>query len=139
MRKYNYCVSRVMKNKSVSLYLLATSGFQVFMDEIHGVAIIIHICFSFLSAHIVHFILNLLFFVIISASMVIYIQTYCAKDFQDNLAKSPVKAKSREDLCMWLCGQHNLVNEKLGKDLFKCDMKTLDQRWRKSSDPNCQT
>ena len=72
MRKYNYCVSRVMKNKSVSLYLLATSGFQVFMDEIHGVAIIIHICFSFLSAHIVHFILNLLFFVIISASMVIY-------------------------------------------------------------------
>jgi len=65
--------------------------------------------------------------------------TYCAKDFQDNLAKSPVKARSREDLSMWLCEQHNLVNEKLGKDLFKCDMKTLDERWRKSSDPRCES
>ena len=66
-------------------------------------------------------------------------QTYCAKDFQDNLAKSPVKARSREDLSMWLCEQHNLLNEKLGKDLFKCDMKTLDERWRKSSDPRCES
>eukprot|EP00563_Minutocellus_polymorphus_P004459 CAMPEP_0181043842 /NCGR_PEP_ID=MMETSP1070-20121207/12932_1 /TAXON_ID=265543 /ORGANISM="Minutocellus polymorphus, Strain NH13" /LENGTH=188 /DNA_ID=CAMNT_0023122215 /DNA_START=161 /DNA_END=724 /DNA_ORIENTATION=- len=55
--------------------------------------------------------------------------TYCATDFQNNLAKSPVKARSREDLCMWLCEQHNLVNEKLGKGLFNCDMKTLDERW----------
>ena len=66
-------------------------------------------------------------------------QTYCAKDFQDNLAKSPVKARSREDLSVWLCEQHNLVNEKLGKDLLKCDMKTLDERWRKSSDPWCES
>ena len=40
---------------------------------------------------------------------------------------------------MWLCEQHNLVNEKLGKDLFKCDMNTLDERWRKSSDPRCES
>jgi len=65
--------------------------------------------------------------------------TYCAKDFQENIDSRPVKAKTRQDLCMWLCEQHNLVNEKLGKDLFKCDMKTLDERWRKSSDPRCAT
>jgi FAD-linked sulfhydryl oxidase len=40
---------------------------------------------------------------------------------------------------MWLCEQHNLVNEKLGKELFMCDMKTLDERWRKSNDPKCQS
>jgi len=63
--------------------------------------------------------------------------TYCATDFQENLKKSPARVESRKDLCIWLCEQHNSVNEKLGKPLFQCDMKSLDERWRKSSDPNC--
>jgi FAD-linked sulfhydryl oxidase len=63
--------------------------------------------------------------------------SYCAADFQENQKQSPVKTETREDLCIWLCEQHNLVNEKLGKKLFKCDMKSLDERWRKSSDPDC--
>eukprot|EP00537_Pseudo-nitzschia_pungens_P006327 CAMPEP_0172377482 /NCGR_PEP_ID=MMETSP1060-20121228/68927_1 /TAXON_ID=37318 /ORGANISM="Pseudo-nitzschia pungens, Strain cf. cingulata" /LENGTH=189 /DNA_ID=CAMNT_0013105169 /DNA_START=348 /DNA_END=917 /DNA_ORIENTATION=+ len=63
--------------------------------------------------------------------------TYCASDFRDNLQKSPVKAESRTDLCLWLCQQHNDVNQKLGKPLFDCTMENLDERWRKSSKPEC--
>jgi len=63
--------------------------------------------------------------------------TYCAEDFQTNLEKSPVEAESRTDLCLWLCNQHNQVNQKLGKPLFDCNMKNLDERWRKSSASKC--
>lgn len=63
--------------------------------------------------------------------------TYCATDFQTNIEKSPVKVESRTDLCLWLCQQHNQVNEKLGKPLFQCNMKNLDERWRKSSSGKC--
>ncbi|GKY94932.1 hypothetical protein MPSEU_000458100 [Mayamaea pseudoterrestris] len=64
--------------------------------------------------------------------------TYCAEDFAENLKKSPVPAESRKGLCVWLCEQHNLVNEKLGKPFFSCDIKNLDERWRKSSRDDCQ-
>lgn len=65
--------------------------------------------------------------------------TWCAEDFQRNLKEKPVASESRDSLCIWLCEQHNTVNEKLGKPLFRCNMKTLDERWRKSSDPKCQS
>mmetsp|Transcript_13412 Transcript_13412/g.22838 ORF Transcript_13412/g.22838 Transcript_13412/m.22838 type:complete len:173 (-) Transcript_13412:1009-1527(-) len=65
--------------------------------------------------------------------------TWCAADFQENLQTKPVRTETREDLCLWLCEQHNLVNEKLGKPLFKCDIKLLDERWRKNSNPSCQS
>lgn len=64
--------------------------------------------------------------------------TWCAKDFQDNLERKPVQTKSRKELCQWLCEQHNLVNEKLGKPAYSCDMKDLDERWRKSTKPECE-
>ena len=64
--------------------------------------------------------------------------TWCATDFQRNLAASPVRTDSRTGLCQWICEQHNLVNEKLGKPLYPCDMKTLDDRWRKSDRPECK-
>ena len=63
--------------------------------------------------------------------------TYCAEDFQTSLKKSPVEAESRTELCLWLCNQHNQVNQKLGKQLFECNMKDLDERWRKSSAKKC--
>lgn len=47
------------------------------------------------------------------------------------------RTNSRKDLCTWLCEQHNIVNGKLGKPMFDCSMKNLDERWRKSSDPEC--
>ena len=37
-----------------------------------------------------------------------------------------------------LCEQHNIVNKKLGKPVFSCDMQTLDDRWRKSKRSECQ-
>jgi mitochondrial FAD-linked sulfhydryl oxidase len=64
---------------------------------------------------------------------------WCADDFQHNLEMTPVQADSREDLCMWLCDQHNRVNKKLGKPLFDCNMNSLDERWRKSTNPKCQS
>mmetsp|Transcript_29308 Transcript_29308/g.53636 ORF Transcript_29308/g.53636 Transcript_29308/m.53636 type:complete len:188 (+) Transcript_29308:185-748(+) len=64
--------------------------------------------------------------------------TYCAEDFQQNIQQSPPKTESRDELCLWLCDQHNRVNEKLGKPLFKCEMKLLDERWRKSKNPKYQ-
>jgi len=64
--------------------------------------------------------------------------TWCAKDFQENLVKKPVQTSSRKALCQWLCEQHNLVNDKLGKPLYPCDMKSLDERWRKSSKEECE-
>eukprot|EP00934_Nitzschia_sp_Nitz4_P003715 Nitzschia sp. Nitz4//scaffold29_size155292//67567//68205//NITZ4_002657-RA/size155292-processed-gene-0.46-mRNA-1//-1//CDS//3329546445//3705//frame0 len=64
---------------------------------------------------------------------------WCAKDFQQELKKTPPATESREDLCMWLCDQHNRVNKKLGKPLFNCTMPNLDERWRISSNPKCKS
>ena len=36
-----------------------------------------------------------------------------------------------------MCEQHNIVNEKLGKPMFDCNMKDLDARWRKNTDTKC--
>lgn len=65
--------------------------------------------------------------------------TWCALDFQKNLNEKPVRTSSRKELCQWLCEQHNVVNEKLGKPLFSCDMMSLDERWRNSTKPECHT
>jgi mitochondrial FAD-linked sulfhydryl oxidase len=62
----------------------------------------------------------------------------CAQDFRDNLTSAPVQAETRQDLCQWLCQQHNVVNAKLGKPMFPCDMTSLDRRWRKN-DEECRT
>ncbi|KAL7512726.1 hypothetical protein ACHAXN_011536 [Cyclotella atomus] len=65
--------------------------------------------------------------------------TWCATDFQKNVDLSPPRVDTREDLCIWFCEQHNLVNKKLGKPLFDCTINKLDERWKKSSDPKkCQ-
>mmetsp|Transcript_3063 Transcript_3063/g.4440 ORF Transcript_3063/g.4440 Transcript_3063/m.4440 type:complete len:81 (-) Transcript_3063:205-447(-) len=74
-----------------------------------------------------------------SAVAKFYPCTYCAEDFQQNLELQPAQTQSREDLCVWLCQQHNLVNEKLGKPVFRCDISELDDRWKtnKSSKKQC--
>jgi len=64
--------------------------------------------------------------------------TWCATDFQENVAQTPPATASRTELCQWICDQHNRVNEKKGKPIFACDMKTLDDRWRKSERPECK-
>lgn len=64
--------------------------------------------------------------------------SWCATDFQRNIELSPPKTETRDELCIWLCEQHNIVNKKLGKPLFQCTLDKLDERWRKSRDPKCQ-
>jgi len=73
----------------------------------------------------------------VSALARFYPCTWCASDFQEKVQEKPVQATSRKDLSVWLCEQHNVVNEKLGAEIFPCDMKTLDERWRKSGNPQC--
>ena len=74
----------------------------------------------------------------IQALAAFYPCSWCATDFQQNIELSPPKTESRDDLCIWLCEQHNVVNKKLGKPLFQCTIEKLDERWRKSTDPKCQ-
>ena len=47
------------------------------------------------------------------------------------------RVKSRTELSLWLCAQHNEVNKKLGKALFMADIKVLDDRWRVSKRKEC--
>ncbi|DBA03422.1 TPA: hypothetical protein N0F65_002830 [Lagenidium giganteum] len=72
----------------------------------------------------------------IEALTLMYPCTHCAADFQEEIKKSPPKVDSRTSLSMWLCEQHNAVNKKIGKPLFECTMKNLDERWRKGR-PAC--
>ena len=37
------------------------------------------------------------------------------------------RVENRIELARWLCKQHNTVNEKLGKDQFPCDVRSLDR------------
>lgn len=37
---------------------------------------------------------------------------------------------------LWFCEQHNLVNERLEKDKFPCNLAALDARWKKGV-PGC--
>lgn len=60
--------------------------------------------------------------------------TYCAEDFRRNLERIPPKVESREGFCLWMCRQHNVVNEKLGKPAFPCNIEDLDRRWRQGID-----
>lgn len=36
------------------------------------------------------------------------------------------RVDSREAFAVWVCQQHNLVNEKLGKPTFSCDLVSLE-------------
>lgn len=40
---------------------------------------------------------------------------------------SRYRVENRIELARWLCKQHNTVNDKLGKDQFPCDMRSLDK------------
>lgn len=40
-------------------------------------------------------------------------------------------------MSLWMCEQHNEVNEKLGKQKFPCNLAALDERWRVSKRKEC--
>lgn len=59
----------------------------------------------------------------------IYPCWYCAEDFRkwiSNPENTP-KLESQDDFGKWLCGAHNNVNEKLGKEKFDCSL--WKKRW----------
>ena len=62
---------------------------------------------------------------------------YCRDAFAEDLEKSPPMVETREDFSVWLCKQHNRVNESLGKPSFECTLAALQRRWR-SGDQRCQ-
>ena len=39
-------------------------------------------------------------------------------------------AKSRAQLSVWMCQEHNRVSRMLGKPEFPCVLEKLDERWR---------
>ncbi|XP_044159034.1 FAD-linked sulfhydryl oxidase ALR [Bufo gargarizans] len=52
----------------------------------------------------------------------------CAEDLRDRLSHTQPDTSSRHNLSQWMCGLHNDVNRKLGKDEFDCSK--VDERWR---------
>ncbi|ODV90893.1 hypothetical protein CANCADRAFT_57300 [Tortispora caseinolytica NRRL Y-17796] len=53
----------------------------------------------------------------------------CAEDFRKFIAKpeNAPRVSSREALSRWICGAHNEVNRKLGKQEFNCNL--WKKRW----------
>ncbi|KEF62688.1 uncharacterized protein A1O9_00661 [Exophiala aquamarina CBS 119918] len=54
----------------------------------------------------------------------------CAEDFQDWMARpgNAPKVKGQDELGMWMCQAHNVVNVKLGKKEFDCTL--WKERWK---------
>ncbi|XP_041756068.2 FAD-linked sulfhydryl oxidase ALR [Coregonus clupeaformis] len=52
----------------------------------------------------------------------------CAEDLRTRLKTNQPDASSRHALSQWLCGIHNDVNARLGKQRFDCSR--VDERWR---------
>ncbi len=53
------------------------------------------------------------------------------------MVKSPPRVENNAALSRWFCEQHNIVNEKLGKEAFDCDR--VFERWKlgESKNPKC--
>ena len=60
----------------------------------------------------------------------LYPCTVCATDLREKMIDVPPQVGSRKDLSLWMCEQHNFVNEKLGKAPFKCTMRRLEMMYQ---------
>lgn len=54
----------------------------------------------------------------------------CASHFRRYTKQHPVATSSRAALSMWMCGVHNEVNVRNGKESYYCDIGVLDSRWK---------
>ena len=52
-----------------------------------------------------------------------------ANNFNKNIKEKPPKLDSRYTFMVWMCEQHNKINEAIGKPLFSCTVKNLIERW----------
>ena len=71
---------------------------------------------------------------LLSSLSILYPCVPCAEDFQDKVKEHPPDVSGREALSRWLCERHNEVNEKLGKESFSCDWRSLNGRWKDGPD-----
>jgi len=58
----------------------------------------------------------------------LYPCSYCAQHLGGEMKKNPPDVTSRDTLSKWLCGVHNEVNLRLGKEPFDCAK--VDKRWK---------
>jgi FAD-linked sulfhydryl oxidase len=49
------------------------------------------------------------------------------------MKEKPPKLDSREEFALWVCEQHNLVNEKLMKPQFNCTLRRLELKYGRKS------
>lgn len=63
----------------------------------------------------------------------------CRSDFYSSISTTDFSnvVLNRESLSIFICNLHNEVNTKLNKPLFSCRLESLDERWRKSINGNC--
>ena len=58
----------------------------------------------------------------------LYPCSYCAQHLGGEMKKNAPDVTSRDTLSKWLCGVHNEVNLRLGRELFDCSK--ADERWK---------
>lgn len=58
---------------------------------------------------------------LIHAIAELYACKWCREDFKKRITINPPRLNNREEFSLWLCEEHNVVNEKLGKPIFNCD------------------
>jgi FAD-linked sulfhydryl oxidase len=73
---------------------------------------------------------------LIDSLAALYPCLHCVDDFRTSVKASPPRLDSRASFSVWLCEQHNLVNSKLDKPQFDCNLAKLDERWR-DGQPSC--
>ena len=52
-----------------------------------------------------------------------------AKRYNKNVEVFPPKVESRDAFMIWMCEQHNLINESIGKPIYPCTLPNLIKRW----------
>ena len=55
----------------------------------------------------------------------IYPCKLCAVHMKSMFAKNPYKMNTRNEFKMYLCKIHNIVNKRLGKDIYECKIDNL--------------
>lgn len=73
---------------------------------------------------------------LVRALVSLYPCKHCRAQLALDVERYPPRLESREAFVGWLCLQHNLVNELLGKPVFPCDGGALNERWRVGR-PSC--
>ncbi|KAI5120263.1 hypothetical protein M0805_004599 [Coniferiporia weirii] len=69
---------------------------------------------------------------------VLYPCSWCATHLGEEMQRHPPDVSGRAGLSRWLCMRHNEVNERLGKPVFDCSLKSTDERWKDGpSDGSC--